>query len=192
MAHLKFDVAKMAKLDDEGRFDTMKPEVMWAALGEPAPGTIVEIGAGTGLFSQRFADMAPDATVYAADTVPAMVEWMREHRPGVAQGSIVPVVSSEASVPLADGVADLVVMLNVHHELADPAAIYAEAYRLLCPGGSLLVVDWAPIETPKGPPLEVRAPAEELVGFAERAGFAQATAHAGALPWHSLITAVKA
>ena len=32
MAHLKFDLAKMERLNDEGRFDSIKPNVIWAAI----------------------------------------------------------------------------------------------------------------------------------------------------------------
>jgi len=191
MAHEKFDLRKIARLDDVGRFDTIKPDVMWAALGSPDPTVIVELGAGTGLFAEKFSELAPDAIVYAVDVEQAMIEWMREHRVGVATGRLVPVLSTETVVPLPDSVADVVTMINVHHELADPAGTYAEASRLLSPAGQVLVVDWAPIETPKGPPQAVRASAEQIVACLEKAGFDRPTVHVGALPWHSLVTAVR-
>lgn len=189
MAHLKFDAAKIAKLDDPGRFETMRPETMWTALGDPSPGVIVEIGAGTGLFSAKLAEMAPGSTVYATDVEPVMLEWMKEHRPEVASGRIVPVLSEETTVPVADDHAHLVAMLNLHHELAQPEAIYAEALRVLMPGGQLLVVDWSPVETPKGPPLAVRASTDEIVALLGRVGFVNARVHEDALPWHWLVTA---
>jgi len=189
--HQKFDLSKIARLDDVGRFETMRPEVMWDALGSPEPRCIVEIGAGTGLFSERFTELAPHATVYAADTEVAMLDWMREHRPGVAAGRVVPVLSEETAVPLPDESADLVMMLNLHHELADPPAMYAEALRLLMSGGQLLLVDWAARETPKGPPLAIRATAEQLDEVVRRVGFTDVVTHEGALPWHNLLTAVR-
>lgn len=45
---------------------------------------------------------------------------------------------------LPDGFADLVVVHQVLHYLADPAAAAAEAARLVAPGGRLLIVDFAP------------------------------------------------
>lgn len=191
MTHQRFDIAKIARLDDPGRFETLDPDAMWRALGSPSPRTIVEIGAGTGMFAARFAAMAPGATVYAADTEPAMLEWMREKRPEVAEGRVVPVLSEQTSVPLADGIADLVCMINLHHELADPAAIHAEAFRLTAPGGQLLAVDWAPRETPKGPSQAVRVPGAEAIRVAGDAGFSGLVEH-DALPWHWLVTGVRA
>jgi len=188
MAHLKFDIAKLERLNDPARFDTLKPAAMWAALGEPNPRVIVEIGAGTGLFSAAFSERAPDAVVYAADIEPTMIEWMRQNRPEVASGRVVPLLAEETHVPLPDGVADLVVMINLHHELVDPAASYAEAYRLLAAGGQLLVVDWAHAETPKGPPLAVRATKQQLEQYLSAAGFSRVVAH-DVLAWHELLTA---
>jgi len=193
VAHQKFDMAKLERLNDPGRFDTMIPEVMWGALGAPSPEVIVEIGAGTGLFAERFSQLAPHATVYAVDMAPEMVAWMTEHRAGAVSEDahsqrLVALLSTETAVPLADGTADLVVMLNVHHELANPAATYAEAYRLLRPGGQVLVVDWATHETPKGPPQAIRASVAVLEATLSGAGFSDIESHPG-LVWHSLMTA---
>jgi len=174
----------------------MVPQVMWEALGEPHPDVIVEIGAGTGLFAEEFSRLAPEATVYAVDMAPEMIEWMSEHRSGVVPRDghaprLVPVRSTETSVPLPDASADLVVMLNVHHELADPVGTYTDAYRLLRPGGQMLVVDWAARETPKGPPQAIRASVAALDAALTAAGFVDVESHAG-LVWHSLVTARRA
>ncbi len=190
MAHLKFDPSKLEKLNDPGRLDTLKPDVMWEALAVARPRVLIEIGAGTGLFAAEFARRAPEARVYAVDTSEKMLSWMRDNRPEVAEGRIVVVASSEERVPLEDGWGDAVYMINLHHELAAPEGIYAEAYRVLRPQGRVLVADWAPLETPKGPPLHVRASAEVLGEHLKNAGFARVREHPG-LPWHSLLTATR-
>lgn len=192
MAHLKFKMAKLERLNDPGRFDSLPPEVFWHALGSPTgAAAIVEVGAGTGLFAGAFAALAPNAIVYAADIADEMLDWMRENRPEVAAGRVVPVKADEIRVPLCNGIADVVYMINLHHELADPAASYAEALRLLQPAGRLLVVDWAPRETPKGPPQEVRVQPQALVALLEDAGFAEVAADDETLDWHIMATAVR-
>jgi SAM-dependent methyltransferase len=190
VAYLKFDLSKLERLNDPGRFDTLIPEAMWVALGQPSDArTIVEIGAGTGLFSARFARLAPNALIYAADLEPAMVDWMHENRPEVADGRLRPILAEESRVPLADGAADVVVMINVHHELVDPVVSYRDALRLLESGGRLLAVDWDRRETPKGPPQEVRASSAEVVALLEEVGFIEVTDHP-VLPWHWMVTGV--
>lgn len=189
MGH-KFDESKMLKLNDPGRFDTLIPAVMWGALAVDGPSAIVDLGAGTGLFAARFAELAPDATVFAVDVSEQMIEYLRENLPQVADGSVVPVLADETHIPLDDGVADAVVAINLHHELDDPVASYREAARVLAPGGRVLVVDWAPFETPKGPPLEHRSTPEDIAAALAEAGLSEVRSHAG-LPWHSMVTATK-
>ena len=192
MAHHKFDIAKLERLNDPGRFDSLPPDLFWSALDAMHPAlTMVEIGAGTGLFAAAFAERAPEATIYAADTTDEALEWMRANRPEVAEGRIVPLKAQETHVPLADGVADAVYMINLHHELAHPEASYAEAYRLLKPAGRLLVVDWARRDTPKGPPQEVRVTAGVLTALLSGAGFENIAVDDETLQWHIMATAMR-
>ncbi len=190
MAHEKFDLRKLEKLNDPGRFDTLPPDVFWQVLGAPAQArTIVEIGAGTGLFAARFSALAPGATVYAADIAPVMIEWMRANRPEVEQARLIPLLAEENHVPLPDAIADIVYMINLHHELESPLAAYREALRLLGPGGRFLAADWAPGDSPHGPPQHVRASAADAAATLAEAGLDAVVVHEGALPYAWLITA---
>lgn len=190
MAHEKFDLRKLEKLNDLGRFETLPPDVFWQVLGAPAQArTIIEIGAGTGLFAARFSALAPDAVVYAADIAPVMIEWMSANRPEVEQGRLIPLLAEENHVPLPDALADIVYMINLHHELESPLASYREALRLLGPGGRFLAADWAPGDSPHGPPQHVRASASDAAAVITAAGFDAVVVHAGALPYAWLITA---
>jgi SAM-dependent methyltransferase len=115
---------------------------------------------------------------------------MTEHREEVARGRIVALLGKETVVPLPDGIADLVLMINLHHELAEPHATYREAFRLLRTGGQVLVVDWAPGADGGGPPQEIRATVEQLAAALRRAGFGIVAAHPR-LKRHSLVTGVR-
>jgi ubiquinone/menaquinone biosynthesis C-methylase UbiE len=180
----------MERLNDTGRFEGLPPEVMWHALGNPCPSTIVDVGAGTGLFACKFADLAPAAEVYAVDTEPAMVRWMLEHRPLHLCERLHPLLGQESAIPLGSGEAELVVMIDLHHELVDPLSTYADVSRILCAGGQLLVVDWSPGSSEIGPPQDIRASAESIAGILSSVGFEPVTIHPD-LPEHSLITAFK-
>jgi ubiquinone/menaquinone biosynthesis C-methylase UbiE len=190
MPHEKFDVTKMERLNDPGRLEDLPPGVMWRALGEPSPGTIVDIGAGTGLFVCQFAEMAPNAELYAVDIEPAMVRWMLEHRPLHLCQRLHPLLGRETAIPLGAGEADLAVMITLHHELADPAASYREALRILRSRGQLLVADWLPGNMEGGPPQRIRVSADTIAGVLEQVGFEDVVAHPD-LERHSLITARK-
>jgi SAM-dependent methyltransferase len=190
LAHHKFDISKLERLNDPGRFESLPPEVMWRALGDPDPKVIVDVGAGTGLFACRFADLAPEAQIYAVDTEPTMVRWMLTHRPLHLCDRLHPRVGRESAIPLGSGEADLAVMINLHHELVDPLSTYRDVLRVLRIGGQLLVVDWAPDDEQGGPPQSVRASAESIAGMLSSVGFEQIASHPD-LPRHSLLTAYK-
>jgi len=186
----KFDTKKIKKLDDKARFETLIPELMWKALGNPTPRDIVDIGAGTGLFSVRFAEMAPNAHVYAVDTEAIMLEYIAENTPSSLKSRITPVQSAEAAIPLETATVDIAVMINLHHELSDPLSTYAEVLRIVRPGGKLLVVDWARNDYPGGPPQDIRATPESIIESLLQIGFDSPTVHVG-LPKHSMVTAEK-
>jgi SAM-dependent methyltransferase len=189
--HEKFDIAKLERLNDVGRFEYLDPQLMWDAAATPDARTIVEIGAGTGLFACRFAELAPDAEVFAVDVEPVMVRWMFQHRSAALSGRLHPILAEETKIPLPTGDADLVLMINVHHELADSRSSYGEALRLLKIGGTLLVADWRLGDTGSGPSQAARASAEQISQILSSVGFCQVTTHEG-LPRHSLLTATKA
>jgi ubiquinone/menaquinone biosynthesis C-methylase UbiE len=190
LPHEKFDIAKLERLDDEARFTDLDPDVMWSALGCPDVRVIVDVGAGTGLFARRFAELAPSATVYAVDTAVEAVRWMEAHGDPALVDRVRPMVAEESHIPLPDAIADLAIMINLHHELADPLAGYREASRLLHGGAQLLVVDWAPSDTNGGPPQEIRASAEDIRRDLSMAGFERVVSHTG-LPRHTLVTGSK-
>lgn len=190
MNHGKFDPAKLDKLNNPARLARMEPPCIWAAAGIANPCVIVEIGAGTGIFAAAFASFAPDATVYAVDTEPLMIGWMKVHRAPALGGRLIPLLATDAMVPLPDGKADIVFLIDLHHELDAPDATYAEVYRLLAPGRKVVVVDWLRDNEPGGPPQEIRASEAEIAATLERAGFKQVLTHDGPAR-HSLVTAVK-
>ena len=99
------------------------------------------MGSGTGLLSLAFAERA--ARVWAIDSSPAMREYLRVKAASADLHNIETVLASAVSLPLVDGVADLVVSNYCLHELrhADKYRALAEARRVLKPGGRLVIGD---------------------------------------------------
>jgi ubiquinone/menaquinone biosynthesis C-methylase UbiE len=186
----KFDPKSIDKLNDPKRLSRENPDIIWKELGLVDPRVLVEIGAGTGFFAVPFARNTKDGTVYACDVQDEMLAWMLENLPEDLRSRIHLVHMEETKVPLGDGIADLVYMINLHHELEDRDAIMREAFRLLKPGGTVLVMDWKKGETPSGPPQEIRIPEEEIVADIVRAGFRDIKKHP-VLPYHNFVTAKK-
>lgn len=181
----KFDPAKLAKLNDPDRLIYLNPELMWDHLSLRRPGVLVDIGAGTGFFSVIFGRKLASGRVYACDISEVMIDWMRDHIPAELRDVVIPVQMSEGKIPLPDGSADLVYMINVHHELETPDSIISEAARLLRLAGKIMIVDWKDEETPEGPPLEIRVSAETIIEQL-KVRFPRVVRH-DVLPYHHFI-----
>jgi ubiquinone/menaquinone biosynthesis C-methylase UbiE len=111
-------------------------------LAEPQPGhTVVDVGSGTGLLALAFAERT--GRVWAIDSSPAMNEYLRAKASSADLQNVETVLASAVSLPLVDGVADLVVSNYCLHELrrADKYRALAEARRVLRPGGRVVIGD---------------------------------------------------
>ncbi len=103
----------------------------------PAPlGRVVDLGTGTG----RMLELFGQAGAIGLDRSPEMLRLARAKLDGrgieLRQGEV-------TALPLADAVANTVIVHQVLHYLADPGAALAEAARIMAPGGRLLIADFA-------------------------------------------------
>jgi ubiquinone/menaquinone biosynthesis C-methylase UbiE len=148
----KFDPAKFAKLEDPGRLDWQHPDAVVDLLGLTGVETVVDYGAGTGVYALPIAAALPRGRVIAVDLSRELLDILESKlTPELAER--VQVIATKANeVPLPDGVAEVVLAVDVWHELYDETEALAEMRRLLSRDGRLVVVDWAPIERPVGPP----------------------------------------
>jgi ubiquinone/menaquinone biosynthesis C-methylase UbiE len=185
----KFDPAKLHKLNDPKRLEYLNPELIWETLALPDPHVLVDIGAGTGFFAALFAKKIA-GRVYACDISDVMIAWMKENLLPQTDDKVIPVKMEESSVPLPEGIADLVYMINLHHELEEPEKVISEAHRVLKKGGILAIIDWKREETPEGPPLSIRVSEEDIRRQAAAGGFSNVAAHR-VLGFHSFVTGVK-
>lgn len=188
--HRRFDPRSIHKLNDPERFSRENPDLIWRELGLADPHVLVEIGAGTGFFAAPFARKMRNGRIYACDVQDEMLSWMSRNLPVDVRGSVRPLKMSETRVPLPDGIADLVYMINLHHELDDAAALMKESARLLKDGGTVLVMDWKKGETPAGPPQEIRVAEDRIISDLAGAGLRDVRPHA-VMAYHTFVTGKK-
>lgn len=109
----------------------------------PGPfGVVVDVGCGAGRMLELFAPHS--RSLEGFDLSREMLAIARAAAARIPDGRAAVRLGDVYDPPLRAGAADLVVMHQVLHFLADPPRALAQALSLLRPGGRLVLVDFAP------------------------------------------------
>ena len=130
-----------AALDGEHRDTRQKPKQLIAAM-KIGPGmTVVDIGTGVGYMLPFVSEaVGKSGRVIAEDIFPDFLAKAKAK--AEALGNVSFVLGTEKDVKLAEGVADLVFILDAYHHFDFPAEMMASIRKGLKPGGQLAVVDY--------------------------------------------------
>ncbi len=156
------------------------PGRSWEAIGHlvlhlvPAI-TVADLGAGEGLLSQLLARRAEQ--VWCIDNSPRMVEVGSELARKNGLANLTYKLGNIEQVPLPDQSVDLAILSQALHHAEHPQRAVDEAYRILRPGGQILVLDLNEHTFEKARELyaDVWLGFKEsaLHGFLKKAGFAK-------------------
>lgn len=170
MTEKRFNPKKLNKLNNPERYKALPPELIIEKASLNNPDIIIDYGAGTGFYSTPFSERFPNSKIYACDIAQVMVDWMNENLKNRYE-NIVPLKMEDNQVPLKGKTADLIFMINLHHELDNPNAALTECKRLLKPTGKIAISDWKKIEMEQGPSLNIRIDANEVAKQLQDVGF---------------------
>ncbi|MDI1250783.1 MAG: metalloregulator ArsR/SmtB family transcription factor [Lacunisphaera sp.] len=154
------------------------PGRTWEAIGHLAlrlvPAiTVADLGAGEGLVSQLIAHRAE--RVWCIDNSPRMVEVGSELAKKNGLANLTYKLGDIESVPLPDKSVDLAILSQALHHASHPQTAVNEAFRILKPGGQLLVLDLKEHDFEKAPELYgdlwLGFKESALHGFLKKAGF---------------------
>ena len=114
---------------------------------------VADIGAGTGYYTFRIAPKVPQGKVYAVEIQDAAVQYLKDRSKKLRQNNVIVVKGGEQSPNLPDNAIDLVIMVDVYHELLYPHEMLQAIRTSLKPHGKLLLLEYK-AEDPK---VEIRA-----------------------------------
>jgi predicted methyltransferase len=114
------------------------------AFVDPKPGMVVaDVGAGTGLFTQLFAEaVGSEGKVLAVDIAPKFLEHIRREAKRLGHEQVATVLGTHDSTKLPAAAVDVVFVADTYHHFAKPKEMLASIHQALRPGGRLVIVEF--------------------------------------------------
>jgi ubiquinone/menaquinone biosynthesis C-methylase UbiE len=130
-------------LERADRDATEQPDKVIEALKIPLGSVVADVGAGTGYFSMRIAKkIGPDGKVLATDVQPEMLRQLSEAMKQASVRNIDRILATATDAKLPPNKVDLVLMVDVYHELQDPERTMAQVRKSLKENGRLVLVEY--------------------------------------------------
>lgn len=183
-------------LENPARDAYQRPEALldWIEekIGPLRSRRIYDLGAGTGYYAWRM--VRRGAFVIAADIDESLLHYMERRRDSLG---ISPQQWEVRKTPpdrpnLAPKEAEWVFLGDVYHHLPNRTSYLQQLHNLLPDHGYLIFVEWAPRESPVGPPLSHRLFPSQVESELQSAGFELVHLEETLLPYHYLLIARKA
>ena len=184
---LGMDPARIERLRSPERLAYFDPAKIWQVLNPGQNSTVLDIGAGVGYVTLPFAKNYPSAKVYGCDILEGMVGLLARDATDRGLANLETILMQPNCVPLPDGIADVIVMAQLHHELDEPEALMAECHRLLNSSGTVAVVDWTDEDNGRSPAKGRRVPEATIRSHLRGAGFKDLGSHQ-VYEFHQFIT----
>jgi ubiquinone/menaquinone biosynthesis C-methylase UbiE len=189
-------------LERPERIQEERPDVLIAEL-DLKPGMMVaDIGAGTGYHASRIAPLISNKSnssntgntgntgnsgkVFAVDIQPEMLALLDKSMKRQGLYNVTPVLGSEKSPKLATASVDLIIMVDVYHELEYPAEMLRAMVDALKPNGRIAFVEFKE-EDPSVPIKPAHKMSEAQIRKEASAFGLQWLRTAKTLPWQHLV-----
>lgn len=185
------DVDKyIAFLERPDRAAWQKPDTVVEALRLTGSETVVDLGAGSGYFSFRFARALPSGKVVAVDVEPEMVRHI--HHKAMTEGvANVEVVLGKPDDPHVPSDADLVFICDVLHHVTDRSGWLGRIFAKMNDGARIVLIEFKEGDLPQGPPAKVKLSRAELEALVQGAGFVGLQTDDKLLPYQIVVESKK-
>ena len=160
---------------------------MHAQLGLSPGDVACDIGAGNGYHSLKMARaVGPSGKVLAVDIQPQMLDLLDARAREAGVTNVQRVLSAQTDPKLPDGACDLILLVDVYHELEDPAAMLGHLRRALSPKGRIALLEFR-AEDPNVPIKELHKMSKAQILREYEANGLKLSAEFDGLPWQHLM-----
>jgi ubiquinone/menaquinone biosynthesis C-methylase UbiE len=105
--------------------------------------TVADIGAGSGYMTVKLSKkVGPQGRVYATDIQPAMLDLLNKRLAKSKIGNVTVVLGTQDDPRLPPDTLDLVLMVDVYHELSQPQLMLRQIRAALKTGGRLVLLEY--------------------------------------------------
>ena len=161
--------------DDPERDAWQKPHQVIQALALKPDARIADLGAGTGYFAARLANMLPKGRIYAVDVEPDMVRFLAERAKRENLRNLTAITGAPDDPRLPEKV-DVILLVDVYHHIEDRERYFRKLSQSLRPGGRIAIIDFT-LDSPQGPPRAARVSPETVKAEMKAAGHQPAAEH---------------
>lgn len=132
-----------AWLERPERVREEQPERALDAIGIARGSTVADVGAGSGYFTVRLARrVGPEGKVYAADIQREMLALLHRRLERDKARNVELRLGTDTDPNLPDGAFDLILMVDVYHELSRPQEMLRSMRRDLKADGRLVLLEY--------------------------------------------------
>ena len=177
-------------LERDNREDEEAPSKAIAALDLKPDAVIADIGAGSGYYTFRIAELVPDGQVIAVDIQPEMIAFLEAKEKELGLNNVTAHLGTIEDTRLEPESIDAALMVDAYHEFSHPREIMESIFSALRPGGKVFLLEYR-AEDPSVPikPLHKMSEAQAIKEM-ESVGLKWETTH-DFLPWQHLMVFEK-
>lgn len=121
--------------------DDRQKELLLDMLGGGGYNRILDIGTGKGYLAFALAEAYPQSLVYGIDIARGIMKENRERAQSSGISNLIFQTFDGLTYPFEGGTFDLIVSRYAFHHFPDPGNAARQMYRLLLPGGKVLISD---------------------------------------------------